>query len=33
MVELETRIEELKKMKDPGEDLEVCQDERDGLED
>ena len=27
MVELEQRIEELKKVKDPGEDLEVCQEE------
>ncbi|HUB24103.1 MAG TPA: RNA polymerase sigma factor RpoD [Tepidisphaeraceae bacterium] len=33
MVELERRIEELKKVKDPGEDLEVCQDECNGLED
>jgi RNA polymerase primary sigma factor len=33
MVELEQRIEELKKMKDPGEDLEVCQQECSGLED
>src|SRR5271163_2663540 len=33
MVELETRIEELKKVKDPGEDLEVCQEELSGLED
>src|SRR5688572_8985482 len=33
MVELEQRIEELKKMKDPGEDLEVCQEECAGLED
>jgi RNA polymerase primary sigma factor len=33
MVELETRIEELKKLKDPGEDLEVCQEELSGLED
>jgi RNA polymerase primary sigma factor len=33
MVELEQRIEELKKMKDPGEDLEVCQEELSGLED
>jgi len=33
MVELEQRIEELKKVKDPGEDLEVCQEELSGLED
>jgi len=33
MVELEQRIEELKKIKDPGEDLEVCQEELAGLED
>ncbi len=33
MVELEQRIEELKKMKDPGEDLEVCEQELSGLED
>ncbi|HEY7118417.1 MAG TPA: RNA polymerase sigma factor RpoD [Tepidisphaeraceae bacterium] len=33
MVELEQRIEELKKMKDPGEDLEVCKEELSGLED
>ena len=33
MVELEQRIEELKKLKDPGEDLEVCQQELSGLED
>jgi RNA polymerase primary sigma factor len=33
MVELERRIEELKKMKEPGEDLEVCQEELRGLED
>jgi RNA polymerase primary sigma factor len=33
MVELERRIDELKKMKDPGEDLEVCQEELRGLED
>src|SRR5689334_5995921 len=33
MVELEQRIEELKKMKDPGEDLEVCEEECSGLED
>jgi RNA polymerase primary sigma factor len=33
MVELERRIEELKKLKEPGEDLEVCQDECNGLED
>jgi len=33
MVELEQRIEELKKVKDPGEDLEVCQEELGGLED
>ncbi len=33
MVELEHRIEELKKMRDPGEDLEVCQEELAGLED
>jgi RNA polymerase primary sigma factor len=33
MVELENRIEELKKVKEPGEDLEVCQEELRGLED
>jgi RNA polymerase primary sigma factor len=33
MVELEQRIEELKKQRDPGEDLEVCQEELSGLED
>jgi len=33
MTELEGRIEELKKVKDPGEDLEVCQQECEGLED
>ena len=33
MVELEHRIEELNKVKDPGEDLEVCQEELSGLED
>jgi RNA polymerase primary sigma factor len=33
MVELEQRIEELGKIKDPGEDLEVCQEELNGLED
>src|SRR4051812_30339002 len=33
MVELEQRIEELKKVKDPGEDLEVCKEECSGLED
>src|SRR5947208_1805494 len=33
MIELEQRIEELKKVKDPGEDLEVCQQECAGLED
>ncbi len=33
MVELEERIDELKKVKDPGEDLEVCQEELSGLED
>ena len=33
MVELEQRIEELKKLKDPGEDLEVCREELSGLED
>ncbi|MGB7160725.1 MAG: RNA polymerase sigma factor RpoD [Tepidisphaeraceae bacterium] len=33
MVELEQRIEDLKKMRDPGEDLEVCQEELSGLED
>jgi RNA polymerase primary sigma factor len=33
MLELEQRIDELKKMKDPGEDLEVCQQELEGLED
>jgi RNA polymerase primary sigma factor len=33
MVELEQRIEELKKVKDPGEDMEVCKEELAGLED
>src|SRR5688572_10699060 len=33
MCELEQRIEELKKVKDPGEDLEVCKQECEGLED
>jgi len=33
MLELETRIEELNKLKEPGEDLEVCQQELAGLED
>ena len=33
MVELERRIEELLKVKEPGEDLEVCQQELSGLED
>jgi RNA polymerase primary sigma factor len=33
MLELEQRIEELSKVKDPGEDLEVCQQELSGLED
>ncbi|MDQ3441138.1 MAG: RNA polymerase sigma factor RpoD [Planctomycetota bacterium] len=33
MVELEQRIEDLKKMREPGEDLEVCQEELSGLED
>jgi len=33
MVELEGRIEDLKKVRDPGEDLEVCQEEISGLED
>jgi RNA polymerase primary sigma factor len=33
MIELEQRIEELKKIKEPGEDLEVCQEELAGLED
>jgi RNA polymerase primary sigma factor len=33
MVELERRIEELNKIKDPGEDMEVCQEELRGLED
>ncbi len=33
MLELEQKIEELKKLKDPGEDLEVCQQELAGLED
>src|SRR6266581_428376 len=33
MVELETRIDELKKIKDPGEDMEVCKEELSGLED
>src|SRR6185503_14485863 len=33
MCELEQRIEELRKVKDPGEDLEVCEQECEGLED
>ncbi|HEX8916553.1 MAG TPA: RNA polymerase sigma factor RpoD [Humisphaera sp.] len=33
MVELEQRIVELQKVKNPGEDLEVCQEELAGLED
>src|SRR5687767_8577350 len=33
MVELEQRIEELRKLRDPGEDLEVCEEELSGLED
>ncbi len=33
MVELERRIEDLSRVKDPGEDLEVCQQECSGLED
>ncbi|HTL30431.1 MAG TPA: RNA polymerase sigma factor region1.1 domain-containing protein, partial [Tepidisphaeraceae bacterium] len=33
MVELEQRIEELRKLREPGEDLEVCQEELSGLED
>jgi RNA polymerase primary sigma factor len=33
MTELEHRIEDLKKLKNPGEDLEVCQQELEGLED
>jgi RNA polymerase primary sigma factor len=33
MIELEQRIEEFSKVKDPGEDLEVCQEELSGLED
>jgi len=33
MVELEHRIAELQKVKNPGEDLEVCQEELDGLQD
>src|SRR5207302_5852152 len=33
MVELEQRIEELKKIKEPGEDMEVCKEELAGLED
>ena len=33
MLELEQRIEELRKVKDPGEDLEVCETELEGLED
>ncbi len=33
MVELERRIEDLKKLKEPGEDLEVCTQELSGLED
>ncbi|HEY7086651.1 MAG TPA: RNA polymerase sigma factor RpoD [Tepidisphaeraceae bacterium] len=33
MLELEQRIEELKRVREPGEDLEVCQQELSGLED
>jgi RNA polymerase primary sigma factor len=33
MVDLERRIEQLKKLKNPGEDLEVCEQELSGLED
>src|SRR6267142_2487206 len=33
MLELENRIEELRKLKEPGEDLEVCEQELSGLED
>src|SRR5688500_4337333 len=33
MLELENRIEELRKVKEPGEDLEVCEQELSGLED
>jgi RNA polymerase primary sigma factor len=33
MLELEQRIDELKDVRDPGEDLEVCQQELEGLED
>jgi RNA polymerase primary sigma factor len=33
MLELEQRIEELKDVRDPGEDLEVCREELSGLED
>ncbi len=33
MLELEQRIDELKKSREPGEDLEVCQQECEGLED
>ncbi len=33
MVELEGNIEQLKKVRDPGEDLEVCKQELSGLED
>jgi RNA polymerase primary sigma factor len=33
MVELEQRIEELRKLREPGEDLEVCEEELSGLED
>jgi len=33
MIELELRIDELKKLKEPGEDLEVCREELSGLED
>ena len=33
MLELEQRIEDLNKVKEPGEDLEVCQQELSGLED
>jgi RNA polymerase primary sigma factor len=33
MIELEQRIEELNKLREPGEDLEVCQQELAGLED
>ena len=33
MIELEQRVEQLEKVEDPGEDLEVCQQELGGLED